>query len=125
MPGAVRTTVPPPGHAVRAFKARPRSSDAAREGLQSWRRKKGGLRHDTTADMAPPEHPNDRCLGGHPGPRGKAQASPTQRGGREHAATLRGLLYPSRHTATAAAATGGSRQHESSSHPLIARPAPS
>ncbi|KAJ1198700.1 hypothetical protein NDU88_002539 [Pleurodeles waltl] len=86
---------------------------------------RGGLLHDTTADMAPPEHPNDRCLGGHPGPWGKAQASPIQRSGREHAVTLRGQLDPSLRTATAAATTGGSRQHQAFPHPLIARPAPS
>ncbi|KAJ1215220.1 hypothetical protein NDU88_002829 [Pleurodeles waltl] len=73
----------------------------------------------------PPKHPDDRCPRGPPGPRGKAQGSPVQRGSREHAATLRGRPNPLRRTATPAAATGGSRQYQASPHLLIARPAPS
>ncbi|KAJ1218072.1 hypothetical protein NDU88_005658 [Pleurodeles waltl] len=42
----------------------------------------------------PPEHPNERCHGGPPGPRGKAQTSPTQRGSREHAVPRRGRFDP-------------------------------
>ncbi|KAJ1179477.1 hypothetical protein NDU88_004711 [Pleurodeles waltl] len=80
---------------------------------QAWREKafnrgggKGGARSTTPPPIMPPKHPNDRCPRGPPGPRGNAQASPTQRSGWELATTLRGQLDPSHCTATVAAATG-------------------
>ncbi|KAJ1138988.1 hypothetical protein NDU88_005367 [Pleurodeles waltl] len=95
----------PPGRAVQAFKTWPRSPGAAREGRQSWRRGGGpAARHHRR--YGPPEHPNERCHGGPPGSRGKAQTSPTQCGGREHAAPRRGRSDLPRRTAIAAAATG-------------------
>ncbi|KAJ1189663.1 hypothetical protein NDU88_006407 [Pleurodeles waltl] len=131
-PPLVRSSlnVPPrphrPSH-LQATRSRPQGKAAfsrrGERGLQPWRRRGGGLRHDTTADMAPPERPNDHCLGAIQDPGENTQACLAQRGGREHAATLRGRLDPSLHTVTAAAATGGSRQHHTTPHPLIAQPA--
>ncbi|KAJ1210703.1 hypothetical protein NDU88_006065 [Pleurodeles waltl] len=115
-----------PSH-LQATRSRPQGKAAfsrrGERGLQPWRRK-GGACGTTPPPMWPPERPNDHCLGAIQDPGENTQASLAQRGGREHAATLRGQLDPSLRTVTAAAATGGSRQHQVTPHPLIAWPAP-